>query len=197
MSDVVVLYGTGEGQTAKVADRIAEVLADRGHDVDSYDLAHLPSSVDLDAYDAVLVGGSIHAGSHDPGVVTFVESNRAALDARPSAFFQVCLTAAMDDDEHRAEARAYVDDLTAATGWTPDHVGVFAGALRYSEYGFLKRQLMRAIAGRTTGDTDTSRDHEYTDFEAVAAFADAFGDLVEDGAGADAGEDEATPRAGD
>ena len=47
----------------------------------------------------------------------------------------------------------------------------FAGALRYSRYGWLKRRLMRSIARREGGDTDTSRDHVYTDWDAVDRFA--------------------------
>ena len=31
MVSVLVFYGTGEGQTAKVANRIIEVLVERGH----------------------------------------------------------------------------------------------------------------------------------------------------------------------
>lgn len=33
---------------------------------------------------------------------------------------------------------------------------------------------MRAIASVAGGDTDTARDYEYTDWDAVARFADAF-----------------------
>ena len=46
-----------------------------------------------------------------------------------------------------------------------------AGALLYQEYGLLKRLVMRMIAKRAGGDTDTSRDHVYTDWEALERFA--------------------------
>ncbi|MCE3247433.1 MAG: protoporphyrinogen oxidase [Geminicoccaceae bacterium] len=55
-----------------------------------------------------------------------------------------------------------------------------AGALRYSRYGFLKRLLMRLIVWREGGDTDDSRDYDYTDWDAVDGFARGFlGEIVE------------------
>ena len=189
MASIVVIYGTSEGQTAKIAERIAGTLTERGHDVVARDVTHLPPSFSLAGDDAVLLGGSIHAGKQAPAVVQFAGDHRDALAASPSGFFQVCLAAAESDEESQAEAAGYVDDFRAATGWEPDRVAVFAGALRYSEYGFLKRLLMKAIAGRTTGDTDTSRDYEYTDWGAVEAFAAEFAADVEAAADADEGPD--------
>lgn len=49
-----------------------------------------------------------------------------------------------------------------------------AGTLRYTRYGFFKRFLMKQINKREGGDTDTSRDYEYTDWDAVTAFANEF-----------------------
>jgi menaquinone-dependent protoporphyrinogen oxidase len=37
-----------------------------------------------------------------------------------------------------------------------------------------KRLLMRMIVGLAGGDTDTARDCEYTDWDAVERFTDAF-----------------------
>ena len=48
---------------------------------------------------------------------------------------------------------------------------MFAGALLYTRYGWVKRHLMRAIARHEGGDVDTSRDHDYTDWDAVEHFA--------------------------
>jgi menaquinone-dependent protoporphyrinogen oxidase len=61
--------------------------------------------------------------------------------------------------------------LLDATGLDPDVVGLFAGALAYRRYGWFKRHLMRSIARRQGGDTDMTRDFEYTDWDAVTEFA--------------------------
>ena len=34
------------------------------------------------------------------------------------------------------------------TGWRPAHVGLFAGALLYTHYGFIKKHVMKKIAER-------------------------------------------------
>lgn len=50
-----------------------------------------------------------------------------------------------------------------------------SGALRYSQYGFIKRHMMKRIS-RDMGnpDTDTSRDYEYTDWNDVRHFDEGF-----------------------
>ncbi|MFB6136124.1 MAG: flavodoxin domain-containing protein [Halobacteriaceae archaeon] len=179
MVSFLVCYGSGEGQTAKVADRIVETLVGRGHDAAAVDAEAVPADLDVEEFDAVLVGASVHGGSHQTGVREFVTANRDALAARPTAFFQLSLSSAVDDEERRARAAAYVDEFLEATGWHPDRVGLFGGALRYSKYGFLKRLVMKQIAKRATGDTDASRDYEYTDWREVASFAADFAAFVE------------------
>ncbi|MFC6726091.1 flavodoxin domain-containing protein, partial [Halobium palmae] len=95
-----------------------------------------------------------------------------ALNDRPTAFLSVSLSAS--DEATRAEAEGYVDEFLAETGWTPDATLAVAGAVPYTKYGFLKRLLMKRIVGKRGGDTDTSRDYEYTDWDAVDEFAAAF-----------------------
>ena len=53
-------------------------------------------------------------------------------------------------------------------------VAVVAGALPYTRYSPLTRWMMRRIVAKAKGDTDTSRDYEYTDWEAVRRFAGEF-----------------------
>lgn len=104
----------------------------------------------------------------------------AALEARPSALFTVCMRAAVGTEEARREAEGYVAGLVRETDWHPGASALVAGALRYSAYHLVLRWVMRRIvrpdAALLPDDpTDTSRDHEYTDWAAVDAFADAFG----------------------
>jgi menaquinone-dependent protoporphyrinogen oxidase len=89
----------------------------------------------------------------------------------PSGFFSVCLTAGEDTDESRSATQGYLDEFARATGWTPTHATSFAGALLYREYDFATRLVMRLIMARGHHPTDTSRDYEYTDWEAVDRFA--------------------------
>ncbi|WP_254546959.1 flavodoxin domain-containing protein [Halomarina pelagica] len=169
MVSFLVLYGTGEGQTAKVAGRIVDVLAARGHDAAAVDAGERPPDLSVDDFDAVLVGASIHRGKHQSAVREFVTSNRDALAAKPTAFFQVSLSSA--DERGEEQAAGYVEAFVEDTGWHPDRIGLFGGALRYSQYGFLKRLVMKQIAKRALPDADTSHDAEFTDWDEVEAFA--------------------------
>ncbi|MGZ6125951.1 MAG: flavodoxin domain-containing protein, partial [Myxococcales bacterium] len=60
------------------------------------------------------------------------------------------------------------------TGWRPNARLAVAGALPYSRYTPWTRLVMKFISWMTGGDTDTSRDYEYTDWEQVEDFARRF-----------------------
>jgi menaquinone-dependent protoporphyrinogen oxidase len=174
MARIALLYGTTEGQTAVIAERIADVLADVGHDPALFHVDHLPEDFALADYDAAVIGASIHVGKHQRYVADFVAANVEALNAMPSAFYSVSLTAADGSEEAWATARELLTDFLDETGWRPDATAVVPGALKYSEYGVLKRFLMKRIAAKHGGDTDTSRDYEYTDWDEVEGFASDF-----------------------
>lgn len=194
MSSFLVLYGTGEGQTATIADRIVDALGERGHDATAVDADEAPTDLDVADYDAVLVGASIHAGNHQAEVVDFVTANREALAALPTAFFQVSMSSATE--EGAAQAAGYVEEFLEDTGWHPDRIAQFGGALRFSEFGFLKRLLVRQVVKRSMPDVDTSEDVEFTDWQAVDDFANDVAAFVEgrlgvaapDGGASEAGE---------
>lgn len=179
MASFLVVYGTGEGQTAKVGARIAEIIEDRDHETTTVDVESMSGDISVEAFDAVLIGSSIHVSKHHSEIREFVTTQHAELRDRPTGFFQLSLSSAVDDEERQADAAKYVDDFLEETGWDPDRIGLFGGALRYSKYGFLKRLLMKRIAKGATGDVDTSRDYEYTDWDEVEAFAADFAAFVE------------------
>ena len=183
MADVLVLFATREGQTAKIARRMAGVLEAKGHRVEMRE-AGSSREMDLGRYRAIFVGSPIRMGHYLPSVVRFVKERRKALQRVPSAFFSVSLAVAHHQNserrnkEGRAESMRVVQKFTRKTGWNPRRVELIAGALPYSKYGFLIRFVMRRISAHAGGDTDTSRDYEYTDWAAVDRFASEFVDEV-------------------
>ena len=168
---IYIAYATKEGQTAKVADYIAEVVRAHGHLAETVGIGHTKNGVPAEC-DGVIVGSSIHMGKHDKHAAEYVRHNREALEKVPSAFFSVSLAAHGDE----AEAAGYVEEFETETGWHPAQVALFGGALRYTQYGLFKRHLMKKIAGDKPGnlDTDTSRDYVYTDWDGVRRFTEAF-----------------------
>ena len=181
---IFITYGTTEGQTARIADVVADVLRDHGHDVTLVDVKDTSGTLPP-GYDGVVVGASIHMGKHDKHVAEFVQKNHDTLERLPSAFFSVSLAAHGDMEE----AQGYVEEFEQDTGWRPAKVALFGGALLYTQYGFVKRHLMKKIAGDKPGglDTDTSRDYVYTEWDGVRRFTEDFLEDLPSGSGGSTG----------
>lgn len=174
MAHVLIMYATVEGQTARIAERVATRLRHAGHTVDVHE-ARAGQLIPVAAgHDAVIVGASVHYGKHPAHFAALLRRQRGALAALPSAFFSVSLSAGGPGAKPQAAER-YVRRFLAQAQWQPAHTALFGGALQYSKYGRFKRQLVRLFVRVAGGDTDTSRDYEYTDWNAVERFADAFG----------------------
>jgi len=182
MAEVLILFATREGQTEKIARRMTAVLEAKGHRVDLRDVDRASRALDLRRYQAIFVGSPIRVGSYLPSVVRFVQAQRDSLNHVPSAFFSVSLAVAPHrgprKSDGRAETMRAVEKFTRKTGWTPRRIELLAGALPYSKYNFLTRFVMRRISAAAGGDTDTSRDYEYTDWDAVDRFTSEFVDEI-------------------
>lgn len=111
---------------------------------------------------------------YQASLLRFVKQNRGWLTGLPAAFIAVSLTARLQDEQTHEELRAIEEAFYRETGWRPAITCYVAGALRYTEYGYFKRLIMRLIAKQQRGDTDTSRDHEYTDWDGLTRFVEEF-----------------------
>jgi menaquinone-dependent protoporphyrinogen oxidase len=171
---VLILYGTSEGQTAKIAEAMAGTLRSGGAAVDVVRAGRTGHGPRPEDYAAVIVAASIHAGRHQPGVRRWVRAHAPELRRRPAAFVSVCLAVLQKTPAVDRELGHILERFVEATGWRPPETKVVAGALPYSKYGWLKRRIMRSIVAKAHGDTDTSRDYEYTDWDDLAAFVRRF-----------------------
>jgi menaquinone-dependent protoporphyrinogen oxidase len=172
MAQILIVYATTEGHTARVAQCMAKRLREQGHAVQAHPAPASAAKPDFARYDGVIVGASVHYGRHPGHLRALLRKQRAALAARPGAFFSVSLSAGGPGAKPLA-ARRYVETFLRQVGWRPQHTAAFGGALQYSKYGAFKRLLMIVFVGLAGGDTDTSRDYEYTDWDAVKRFTDS------------------------
>lgn len=175
----LVVFATRDGQTRKVAKRVAEFLGDRGLPAVLADVGRLSAGIPADGLTGLVVAAPVRFGRHPREIRRFVARHRDVLDRVPTAFVSVSGAAIGDDAAHRDEARGYVERFLEETRWSPDRTATVGGAIAYTRYNPLLRRVMRSIAEREGRSTDTSRDHEYTDWAEVEEFARAFGDLVE------------------
>jgi len=159
MSSVLVVYGTGTGCTAGVAEKIGESLAAHGVEVT---VAPATDKPDAAAFDAVIVGSGVRAGQWHGAVREWVAGNADALKQRPVAFFTACLTLA-SDPEKTEEVRAYTDTLIAETGVEPVAYGLFAGWNEPKKFSFIERTILKMMK---------APEGDFRDFEAVGTWAD-------------------------
>jgi menaquinone-dependent protoporphyrinogen oxidase len=183
MKTVGIFYATREGQTEKIARFVAESFKKREFETAVVNLGNNTSRIDLLTYSAVVLAASVHAGKHESEVVRFVKDNRDALESLPAAFLSVTLSEAGVErpsatEAERARFAADVQKMLDAfyddTGWRPRRVQPVAGALLYTHYNFLVRFVMKRIARSAGAETDTSRDYEYTDWNALDRFVEHF-----------------------
>ena len=170
---ILIVYGSKYGQTAKIAERIGELLRRRKIEVTVHKGNQLPAALTLEGYDGILVGASIIAGKYQKYIRNFVINNRRALGAVPSSFFAVSGAAGGRPDE-RAQARASADQFLARTGWKPDLTACFGGAITFTKYSPLLRWMMKRITRRGGHPLDPTCDHELTDWSEVERFSEAF-----------------------
>jgi menaquinone-dependent protoporphyrinogen oxidase len=171
---VLLVYGTTQGQTQKITRFIGDRLTRKGHQVATVEASHAAKSCDLRKFDAVLIAASVHLGHYQAPVIRFVREHRAVISARANAFLSVSLSAASHEPDDIAGSRKCVADFVRATGWTPHRIHHVAGAFRYTAYHFLTRCVMRYIAYRKGAPTDSRQDHELTDWDDLARFVDTF-----------------------
>jgi menaquinone-dependent protoporphyrinogen oxidase len=177
MARFLIVYGSDEGQTAKVATYMATWLKQDRHEVDLMHGKKAPAHLNVAGYDGILIGASIHVGRYQPYMVDFVRRYGEEMAETLSAFFTVCLTARGDSADEKAQVAAYLENFMQTTDWYPDQAAAFAGALRYTKYGLVKRFIMKRINAEG-GDIDTSRDYEYTDWASVDDFVESFAHAV-------------------
>jgi menaquinone-dependent protoporphyrinogen oxidase len=172
---ILLVYATTEGQTQKIAAFVANRLARQGHEVVTANAGDARALPDPRLFDAILIAASVHLGSYQAAVLRFVREHRAAISARANAFLSVSLAAAGHEPDDVSGLKQCVADFVQATGWVPHRIHHVAGAFRYTAYHFLTRCVMKYIAFRKGAPTDSHYDHELTDWDDLACFADTFG----------------------
>lgn len=176
MNRILVLYGTTEGHTEMIATEIGNTLTSRGFDVDVIKAGTIePRPSD---YAGIIVAASVHGGHYQKPVARWIAKNVAQLKPKPTAFVSACLGILQRDPKVTAELDAIVHRFLDPIGWQPTVIKPVAGALLYTQYNIFMRWIMKRIARKAGGDTDTSRDYDYTDWNDLRMFADEFGRRV-------------------
>lgn len=153
-------------------------LQAKGHSVAIADASDEPPSPDT--YDLVILGGSMHAMKYQSALNHYVHGYIVSLNKKPSVFFSVSLGVVTGEEKDLEEARKIAQHFADDAGWKPTRIELIAGALKYTQYDFFKKLVMRYISGSKGGDTDTTQDYEYTNWLAVERFCDEVTQMVKE-----------------
>lgn len=153
----LIVYCSSHGTTAKAAQLLGESLVGK---VELVDLSK-HKNPDLTPYDAVIIGGSIHAGMIQRKVKKFINMNHDTLLTKKTGFFLCCFR---EGDEAKTQFEtAFPQDLR--TQAVSD--GIFGGEFIFSNMNFFEKQIIKKVAG-------VSSDQSNLDITAIKEFADRF-----------------------
>lgn len=163
---ILIVYGSTEGQTKKIAQFIEADANKAGHVVDLCDATN--NMLSPIGYDMVFVGASMHMEKYQESIKHYLQHYAKELRKLHTAFFSVSLTAASDDSESWKELKDTTEKFLKVVDYTPYRIEYLAGALRFTQYDFMKKFIMRQIAAKA--GRKVNGDTEYTDWDKVSSF---------------------------
>jgi menaquinone-dependent protoporphyrinogen oxidase len=176
---ILVMYETVEGHTKKLAETIAKWLEEVGLKVMLTSASQI-GFCDPGEFDGAILCAPIHMAQYPQAFVDYINDWRDGLEAIPTALVTVSLGIASQFPDERAEVELFPRQLQDDTGWKANIEHNAAGALKFREYDFFKRWIMRRISEKEGGPVDTSKDHELTDWSALKEFTLKFAKIVQD-----------------
>ena len=175
---MLIGYATGEGQTRKIAHFIGDAIEHQGVKVDYVDTNKpLPKDFSAKDYQGIVLGSSLRYRRYADSLREFVRQYKVDIEQVPSAFYSVSLG---DVKGLRQGVTWCINSFLGRTEWQPKLIGRFGGALRYTQFKnkWEKNGMLfgAAIMGHPT---DTSQDHEFTNWNQVTEFVDNFVAILE------------------
>jgi menaquinone-dependent protoporphyrinogen oxidase len=137
MYKVLVTYASMAGSTAEVAQAVADELSKCGWQADVLPLEQVQN---LQAYDAVVVGGPMIMGWHR-AATRFLKRNRGAFQRMPLAVFVTAMSLTQDGETSPGGVSVYVDgNLPKA----PQKAGQLSFKERYARLTNYLRPILQA-----------------------------------------------------
>ncbi|MFK7835303.1 MAG: flavodoxin domain-containing protein [Sulfitobacter sp.] len=162
----LIIYGTVEGQTGKIARFAADEIAKLGHEAVLID-ANDSKEISFDGVEAALLAGCLHQRRHPRTFEALLAAHAADLAPLKTLLLSVSINAAFPDGHE--EAREYVTQMEMRTGFKADADLLVGGALRIGEYDYFALQVVRHVVMRDRPFDASKTEHEFTDWDAVAA----------------------------
>ena len=126
MKKALIVYSTWAGSTRAIAERMAETIRQNSHQAT---VLSAKEEIDVNAFDLIIIGSSIHAGRTIGSFRKFIRRNLKDLCNHPVALFVSCANLMNDNDQTRKETLAWLDSaIKPFSCLQPISKGLFAGA---------------------------------------------------------------------
>ena len=175
MTKTLIIFSSTDGHTQKICSRLQQEIGSHEHDVTIVSIDNT-KTIDLHAFDKIVIGASIRYGKHSKSVYEFIKGNQALLKNKSNAFFSVNLVA-RKAEKCNPETNPYLQKFLKEISWQPNEMAIFAGKVEYQKYNFIDRNMIRFIMWMTKGPTDPKSNIEFTNWSQVESFGQTIRDM--------------------
>jgi menaquinone-dependent protoporphyrinogen oxidase len=166
---VLIAYDTVHGSTTSIAEKIGEILCEKGFQVD----VRLARWVkDISDYDAVIVGSAVRELKWLLDATWFLRRHKETLSEIPVAYFFVCAALAADSQRVQEQVTPiYMDPiLEKFPEIVPVDIRGFGGAIDFTNYNIYEKLLIWGF-----GSTENI---DFRNWEKVTEWAETISDLL-------------------
>ena len=172
-----LFYATRDGQSRRIAERIAQRLSEQDIETLPKDLGVLqPPPSSLESTDLVVIVTAIRYGKLLPEARDFLAAYQK-LKTKPRLVFLVVNLTSRKPGKETPEGSVYIRKAIKQYELAPVFARAIPGRLEYRRYTWRDRQLIRFIMLLTGGPTDLRTNIEYTPWDVVDSIAEKLAEL--------------------
>lgn len=149
---VLILYGTRYGSAEGISEKMADLLREKGAEVDIFNLKTTPEK-DIPAfnhYEGILVGTGIKMGQWTKEVKDFVTGKKEELNSfKGRKGFFVSSGYAADPEMYEKVKIEYTKDALGKIGVKIDYFDAFGGLMDFtksSKMSWLDKKILKSVA---------------------------------------------------
>lgn len=133
--NTLILYCSKYGATEKCANLINDSLREKA---DMVNLTNGNSSIDINRYDTVLIGGGIYAGKIQRELIEFLKANEDSFKSKNTGIFICC----KDESKAMEYIKANFPKWLIDKSFTLNHLG---HEINMNKMSFVERFLLKSL----------------------------------------------------
>ena len=181
MKKIALFYGTRFGGTVGIAEKISEVLTQKGFEVLILNTKESENSKEIfeNDFSGIILGSGIQIGEWTSKMKQFINENQKYIQKENVrlGMFVSCGTAQTNEGALKA-CSDYVDDFAEKLKLKPVITAAFGGIYDFSKkskHGTIKKKLLKGIVKKETpGKFDLDNINDFRNWDEIVAFAQNF-----------------------